>query len=196
MKTESQYQMLPSEELMFKGIREGDSQTLETVYKSFFPGIKSFVLQNSGSVEEARDLCQEAIIVLYEKLQKSEAGLQCSVKTFLYSVTRNLWLKKLSQKNKGMVVLHEQEDYLLVEDEVSDWSDKEKMYEGIAKAIELLGNPCAEIIRDYYFSKMSIKDIADKHGYNNTDTAKNQKYKCLMRLRRYLTLGKGRQETM
>jgi len=189
MQTDKQYRLLPNDEQLIAGIKEGNSAVLETVYKTFFPGIQTFVLQNSGTEEEARDLCQEAIIVLYEKLSRQGTELSCSVKTYLYSVTRNLWLKKLSSRNKSITSLNEQEEFLLVEEDTADWSEKELMYEKINHSMELLGNPCADIIKDFYYNRLSIQEIADKHGYNNTDTAKNQKYKCLMRLRRYLTLG-------
>jgi predicted DNA-binding protein YlxM (UPF0122 family) len=40
------------------------------------------------------------------------------------------------------------------------------------------------ILEDYYLHKKSMQEIAEKFGYTNAENAKNQKYKCLMRLKK------------
>ena len=35
-----------------------------------------------------------------------------------------------------------------------------------------------------YYQKWSMKDIAEKFGFKNADTTKNQKYKCMQRLKK------------
>ena len=47
-----------------------------------------------------------------------------------------------------------------------------------------LGEPCRTILEDYYVNKLSMMEICEKFGYTNADNAKNQKYKCLMRLKK------------
>ena len=47
-----------------------------------------------------------------------------------------------------------------------------------------LGEPCNTIISDFYLYDASMQDICEKFGYTNPDNAKNQKYKCLVRLKR------------
>jgi hypothetical protein len=47
-----------------------------------------------------------------------------------------------------------------------------------------MGEPCKTILEDYYIRKMSMQDISEKFGYTNAENAKNQKYKCLMRLKK------------
>jgi predicted DNA-binding protein YlxM (UPF0122 family) len=52
-------------------------------------------------------------------------------------------------------------------------------------ALGFLGEPCKSLIEDFYLNEMSLIEITEKYGYSNSDTAKTQKYKCLMRLRRF-----------
>ena len=47
-----------------------------------------------------------------------------------------------------------------------------------------LGEPCSELIKDFYINKLSMEQIAEKFGYTNADNAKTQKYKCLQRLKK------------
>jgi predicted DNA-binding protein YlxM (UPF0122 family) len=52
------------------------------------------------------------------------------------------------------------------------------------QAMGNMGEPCKTILEDYYIRKMSMQEIAGKFGYTNSENAKNQKYKCLMRLKK------------
>lgn len=47
-----------------------------------------------------------------------------------------------------------------------------------------LGEPCRGIIEDFYIHDLSMEAISEKFGYTNADNAKNQKYKCLQRLKK------------
>jgi len=52
------------------------------------------------------------------------------------------------------------------------------------RALNSLGEPCKSLIEAYYIHKKGMTDIATQFGYTNADNAKNQKYKCLMRLKK------------
>jgi len=52
------------------------------------------------------------------------------------------------------------------------------------KAMSGLGEPCKSLLESYYLQKKSMVEIAADFGYTNADNAKNQKYKCLMRLKK------------
>jgi predicted DNA-binding protein YlxM (UPF0122 family) len=54
----------------------------------------------------------------------------------------------------------------------------------MAQALNQLGEPCRTLLEDYYFQDLSMQLITEKFGYTNADNAKNQKYKCLMRLKK------------
>jgi DNA-directed RNA polymerase specialized sigma24 family protein len=63
------------------------------------------------------------------------------------------------------------------------------------KAMSGLGEPCKTLLEAFYLQKRTMTDIASQFGYTNADNAKNQKYKCLARLRKlffaqYKTTGK------
>jgi hypothetical protein len=52
------------------------------------------------------------------------------------------------------------------------------------KAINNLGEPCKSLLEAFYMQKKNMQEIAASFGYTNPDNAKNQKYKCLMRLKK------------
>ena len=52
------------------------------------------------------------------------------------------------------------------------------------RALNSLGEPCKSLLEAFYMEKKSMDQIALIFGYTNADNAKNQKYKCLMRLKK------------
>jgi RNA polymerase sigma factor (sigma-70 family) len=107
------------------------------------------------------------------------------VKTFLYSVARRLWLKRLSEKNRYVGKITDYEDFTdFSEAETEDVDESEKKFKQMEQALTQIGEPCQTILRDFYINKYSMQEIAEKMGYTGTDNAKTQKYKCLQRLKK------------
>jgi hypothetical protein len=52
------------------------------------------------------------------------------------------------------------------------------------KSMNNLGEPCKSLLEAYYLQKRNMTEIAGSFGYTNADNAKNQKYKCLVRLKK------------
>ncbi len=174
-----------SEEELVAGIQQGDAHILRWVYKKNYPVIAHLLIQNNGTDQEAKDVFQEAMIVLYEKLQKDDFVLQCQIKTFLYSIARRQWLKRLAQKNKYVGQFNEKEEFIKIEiAEEQQIDEQEKQFEVMGFAMEQLGEPCKTILEDFYIQKLSMQEITEKMGYTNAENAKNQKYKCLNRLKK------------
>ena len=146
--------------------------------------IAHLVCSNSGTEQEAKDIYQEAVIAFYRKVQFPEFRLTCKIKTYLYEVCRRLWLKRLAEKKRQPRGMEVMEFFSGVEEEMTDIEEKENRYACMSKAMQELGEPCLNIIKDYYLQDLSMETISNKYGYTNADNAKNQKYKCLQRLKK------------
>jgi RNA polymerase sigma factor (sigma-70 family) len=171
---------------LINGLRSGNNELISVLYKKYFNVVLKFIVNNSGSQEAAQDIYQETIIVLYENVQKSEFELNCQLQTYIYSVAKRLWLKHLKKNNKTFLLKEEEEDELVdVRDEIDDYLNKEIEFEKMNRALTELGEPCTTLIKDFYVQRLSMDEIAEKFGYTNADNAKNQKYKCLQRLKKY-----------
>jgi RNA polymerase sigma factor (sigma-70 family) len=174
-----------SDNEFIEGLRSGDSLVLSALYKKYYNLVLKFVVNNSGSEEAARDIYQEAVIVLYENVRKPGFSLNCQLQTYLYSVVRRLWLKELRRNGKSSLFKETDEEELAdVSAETDAHSEKEKDFERLNVSLAELGEPCATLIGDFYVRRLSMDTIAEKFGYTNADTAKNQKYKCLQRLKK------------
>lgn len=168
-----------------EGIKTGNSLVLEKIYKTFFPIIKNLVCKNSGTSDEAKDIFQETMIVVYQKIQTDSKPLQCSLKTFFYSISKRLWLKKLSGKGSKNISINDSEEFFDVVEDLKNAEEKEAELTKMTMALSFLGEPCKSLIQDFYLNELTLSELTNKYGYSNSDTAKTQKYKCLMRLRRF-----------
>jgi len=168
-----------------EGLKLEDDLVLTALYKKYYNLVLKLVVSNSGSSEAAQDIYQETIIVLYEKCKDPEFKLNCQLQTYIYSVARNLWLKQLKKHgNVGELKDYHLDVYEQSGADIKDHQSKENEIQKAFKSLEELGEPCASLIKDFYIKKMSMDQISEKFGYTNADNAKNQKYKCLQRLKR------------
>lgn len=166
------------------GVARGEAASLDGLYRDYFPMVQHMVVQNSGTEDEAKDVFQEAVIVLYDKIKAGDFELTSRLKTYIYSVCRRLWLKQLGSKGRAFRDVAAYEDIIAVEEDLAKHEEKDLQLTMMEQALDGLGEPCRTIIHDFYISNLSMQEICDKFGYTNADNAKNQKYKCLQRLKK------------
>jgi RNA polymerase sigma factor (sigma-70 family) len=172
------------DELILSEIRRNNEVALSELYKTHYPMVFHLICANSGTEQEAKDVYQEAIIAFYEKAQQPDFVLTCRIKTYLYAVARRIWLKRLWEKKRFDSNIEERESFVGIEDEMIDFDERETTFNKMKESLDALGEPCRSIIEDFYIHDMNMDDIRSKFGYTNTDNAKNQKYKCLQRLKK------------
>ena len=175
---------LPTDSEVILGILNNSESILKRLYVGYFPMVLQFIINNNGSTDDAKDIYQEAIIVLYNKVKTGDFELSSKLKTYIYSICRRLWLKRLSQLNKYGGDIKDFQDYLSVDDETEKNNERDIQFNKMGAAMQLLGEPCKAIIEDYYINNKSMQQICDSFGYTNADNAKTQKYKCLQRLKK------------
>lgn len=165
--------------LILEQLRSGQpGKALDELYKAY-PAIRHFIKTHGGSDDDARDVFQECLIVLFRNAQKKDFTLTASVNTYLFSVGKYLWKDLLKKKNREVsfvVADTPMEEMRNIQEEEAKWA-------GLDKILSSLGEKCSEILRLFYFGKHSMEEVAEKLGYRNVDTAKTQKYKCLERAR-------------
>jgi len=172
------------EQELLKGLADNEKAAIEAIYKGNYGLIQQFVINNSGSEDDARDIFQEALMVLYEKARSGTFELNCQIRTYLYSVCRRLWLKKLQQNRRFETPVESLEDIVPVEEDLETHEKQNHQYVVMRTAMGKIGEPCKSLLEAFYVHHKNMIEIAAFFGYTNADNAKNQKYKCLMRLKK------------
>jgi len=175
---------LEQEKLLLQGLALNERQSIEAIYRDNYPVIQSFILNNSGNPDEAKDIFQEAMIVLYEKAVSGTFELNCQLRTYLYSVCRRLWLKRLQQLQRFSGQMEHGDETVTVEEDIEAHEKRNADFLIMENALKKIGEPCKSLLDAYYMQKKHMQEIAMDFGYTNADNAKTQKYKCLMRLKK------------
>lgn len=175
-----------SDEQLISSLASGDSSTINYIYKSCYPTIEKMVFKMNGSVDDAYDIFQDAVTILYEKAKNNDLQLSCRFSTYITAVAKHMWLKKMSQKkNQGFSTLSDYlEETIGVHDTVHQFFEFEQNVSKLTDCLKQLGEPCNTVITAFYIHNKSMQDIAIDLGYTNAENAKTQKYKCLNRLRK------------
>lgn len=174
----------PADSEVVLGILNNSEVMLRRLYIAYYPMILKLIINNNGTADDAKDVYQEAIIVLYNKIKSGDFELTSKLKTFIYSVCRRLWLKRLSQMNRYGGDIKDFQEFLPAEEDVDLHTERDQQFTKMQGALKLLGEPCKTIIEDFYIHNKSMQEICEEFGYTNADNAKTQKYKCLQRLKK------------
>ncbi len=154
----------------------------------FFPIIKRFVLKNSGSEEDAKDLFQNALLSFYQKVIQEKYTHNAKISTFLFAICKNNWNKHLARnKERHFIELDNHHQHVSNNEPIfSENKPSQDLKDFLEEKINALGDPCKSILTFHEFYKLSMSNIAKKMGYKNENTVRQQKYKCLARLRKLI----------
>ncbi len=164
---------------LLNGILRNDTIILQFIYKNFYSKINFFIKKNSGDDDDANDIFQEAIIIIYRKLKANELVLDCTFDTYLYSVCRFLWLKQLDKRKVEKEKIKDNHDYNedIYDDGLDKVADLNERYKLYQKHFTNLGKDCQKILQ-LYFDKVPLKSIAQIMGFKSEKYAKKRKFKC------------------
>ncbi|PUV23906.1 RNA polymerase sigma factor [Sphingobacterium athyrii] len=143
------------------------------LYKSAFPTVAKYVSRMGGDFDEAKDVFQDALIIYYEKVILSPTALKNDI-GYLIGTARNLWLKRYYQTSQHLPLDHLE---IPLTDEESPSSGR------LLRFLETAGRKCMNLLKSFYYDRLSLQEIADEFGYSGTRSATVQKYKCLEKIR-------------
>lgn len=153
------------------------------LYRAHFGHLSQYVLHNNGSDADAEDLFQEVIIQFIHLVRMGKFRGEASVKTFLYALTRNLWLNELKRKGRAQAreERYEMQTKNIAPHAVHHLEYRESASE-LMSVIGQLGENCKKILLLFYFENHSMKEILSLLNYENEQVVRNKKYKCLKKM--------------
>ena len=168
-----------SNQELLNGILRNDTIVLQFIFKNFYSNINFFIKKNNGDDDDANDIFQEAIIIIYRKLKANDLVLDCTFETYLYSVCRFLWLKQLEKRKvekENIKDNHEFNDEIYDDslEKIADLNERYRLYQ---KHFANLGKDCQKILQ-LYFDKVPLKNIAQIMGFKSEKYAKKRKFYC------------------
>lgn len=167
------------------GIKTGHSieRAMRFIYQSHYRMMENYVMNHGGDEDDAADLVQEVLVVFIEMVQKERFRGESSVKSFLYTITKNLWISELRKRETE--VKHK-EDFEMgqdtFEEDISQFMTYKEAQKSILVLFDSLGVGCKQVLTLFYYENLSAKEIVERTGYENEQNVRNRKYKCLKEL--------------
>ena len=161
---------------------------IKFIYAAFYKTTEIYVLQNGGQGADAEDIFQEVVVTFIDLVKQGKFRGECSVKTFMYTLSRHTWLNEL--KRRGRARLRE-EKYDKTQETIG--MDAGSLIEGreakhqLLTLVEQLGDTCKKILLAFYYDNLSMKEILQTLSYENEQVVRNKKYKCLKQLEQNIT---------
>lgn len=166
-----------NENELITGIRNHDTDILEYVYHTYFPIIEGYVIHHQGSRDQAKDVFQEAMIIVYNKIKSSDLKLSCKFGTYLYAICKNIWMQ---EKKKYQLHAEKLRQLPLVVNDPGPADDpllQNHLNELFNKHFNELSEDC-QMILTMYFNNFTIEDIRVSMEYKDLHHAADRKYRC------------------
>ena len=168
-----------NDEILIEGIKEQNEKVIAEIYNRFFPSVRQYIYRNNGNIDDARDIFNDAIVVVLLKAREDSLELKCSLKTYIYAISRNLWLKKVKGEKVDMISYEEIEDTLysveVVEEELFKISLAHLLFQ---KHLVRMNSTCRMLIESFLEGK-SFREITEEMEFENENYARKRKYRCV-----------------
>lgn len=171
---------------LLEGLQGVDTmnESIRIIYRRFYPGLSWYVINNSGTGEDAKDIFQEVVVSFIHLVQAGKFRGESSVRTFLFSMNRHAWLNELKKRSRALAreERFEREQDRQVRDVSFFIADKEAR-QLLDQLIAKLGENCRKILTLCYFENRAMREMVEILEYENEQVVRNKKYKCLKQLR-------------
>lgn len=173
---------------LIQGFQKNNTNVLEGIYVRVFPKIKVYVVKNNGNEAHAKDVFQEAFIACWKNIKANKLAENSNVEAYLYTIAKNKWTDYLrSTQYKKKKSGPDQLTYAKADMDIEvDEDEEDTKRKAMQQALKQLGENCKILLNLFYFERRSMDDIARKLNLASA-SARNQKYRCMEKLRK-LTL--------
>lgn len=177
---------LHADQLYLEGLANNDSVIIQSIYKKFVPKVVSYIRNNSGDEDQAQDVIQEVMILLFNQAKANKLQLTCPFDAYFFLLCKRKWLNELKKTaNKGVTIdddvtsTNEPTEELLAQTEV--FEEKQQLFDLM---FQKLGDKCQELLK-LSFTLKSMEEVAEKlqvtYGY-----ARKKKSLCTGQLTQWI----------
>lgn len=172
------------------GFRNNNESIISSFYKKNRSRFISYFKKHYQKSEDyLTDLYQESCIILWQNVRDEklrEDNLTSSLETYLISVGRYSMMAK-DRKYKEILDDAVISKLRFVESDEEELKNRIEREEYIDQLVKKMVPPCSELLKAFYWDKLSGQQIAIKLGYSSPDSVKTQKHKCMGKLKALVT---------
>ena len=161
---------LHPDQMFIEGLANNNSAVIQSIYKKFVPKVVSYIRNNSGDEDQAQDVVQEIMILLFNQAKTNKLQLTCPFDAYFFLLCKRKWLNELKKtSNKGVTInedftsTNEPTEEMVTQTEV--FEEKQQLFDAM---FQKLGDKCQELLK-LSFTIKSMEEVAEKlnvtYGY-------------------------------
>lgn len=158
------------DQYFIEGLANNDSAIIRSIYKKFVPKVVSYIRNNSGDEDQAQDVVQEILILLFNQAKAKQLQLSCPFDAYFFLLCKRKWLNELKKaSNKGVTI---QDDLTSTNEPTEEMVAQTEIFEEKQQLFDMmfqrLGEKCQEVLK-WSFTLKSMEEVAMKlnvtYGY-------------------------------
>lgn len=153
---------------------------LAFLYKEALPIVKHYIKSNSGNDDEAKDIFQDAVIILYKKMKTEELPENTNITSFVCFISRNLWINRARKLNKSTAI--PEDGFLQSDENLLDNIIITERKNALIGLLDQIGDECKKLLKHSVYDNQSMKEICKLMGYSSENVAKTYNYRCKQKL--------------
>ncbi|MBN1597938.1 MAG: sigma-70 family RNA polymerase sigma factor [Bacteroidales bacterium] len=166
-----------SDQELLEGIGRNDIKILNHIYDISYRPIRYLVISNNGKEQDAEDVFQEALVVVFIKIREENFQLSSSLTTYLYSVARIIWIRELNNRKVRAEFIEGEQLVLNTTDSDIELLEESERYKLYREKFEELSEDCKKVLKMFLIN-IPIKDITAIMGYSSDQHTKNRRFRC------------------
>jgi len=165
-----------------EGLQQNNSFIIQTIYDKFVPKVINYIKNNNGNLNQAQDVIQEILIVIYNQANEKKLQLTCPFDAYFFLLCKRKWLNELKKYSLKEVtindeVLSKDDDAEQLAFETSIFAEKQVLFN---EMFQKLGNACKDLLKSTFKIK-SMEEVASILGVSYA-YARKKKSQCIGKL--------------
>ena len=158
------------DQIYIDGLANNDSAVINSIYKKFVPKVIHYIKTNSGNEDQAQDVVQEVLVVLFNQAKESKLNLTSPFDAYFFLLCKRRWLNELKKSsNQGVTI---SDDYTSINESEEKMAEQTELFEQKQQLFDAmflkLGDKCQELLK-LSFATKSMEEVAEKlnvtYGY-------------------------------
>jgi RNA polymerase sigma factor (sigma-70 family) len=159
------------------------NRAILSLYTQYSDTVYGYIRNNGGNKEDSEDIFQETVLNFLKLVKGEKFRGDASIKTFLVSIARNLWLKEWNKRhNADKRNKNYERGQETVDVGIADLLQQQEVRKQLRSLLSRLDEACQQLLIAHYYEGVPLKDLAKELGFANEQVVRNKKYKCMKTL--------------
>ena len=165
-------------------LKTGDATAYQLIYEGYRDAFIAFAAKYDIDQDSILDIYQDSMLTLYENVMKGKVkDFSSSIKTYLFSIGKFKLYEQLRAHKKVVLVDNFFDQEEMIEVTTTELTEQQLL---LKKHFQKLGERCRNILELFYLQDLKIKEIMTVANYENENTVKAQKSRCLKQLKKMI----------